>query len=53
MLNEEDIKDAIAVTKELGDLVEKEVVDVDAIKDCVKIILEILEQPKISVERMF
>ena len=53
MLNEQDIKDAIVVTKDIGDLVEKEVVDIDAIKDCVKIILEILEQPKISVKRMF
>lgn len=50
-LNEEDIKDLIALTKDLQELAEAS--DIDGIKECAKYILEILEKPKITIERMF
>lgn len=50
-LNKEDVEDLIALTKDLRKLAE--VPDIEGIKECTKYILEILEKPKISVERMF
>lgn len=51
MINEEDVKDLISLTKDIEK--SAEISDIDAIKECAKYILEILEQPKITIKRMF